>query len=54
MFKFVVTIEYADATTTKFTVDTWQDVKNWLDPRLDSVRSAKLVTRVVIVPRMIP
>lgn len=53
MFKFVVTIEYADGNQTKFTVDSWDDVKNWLDPRLDSEHSAKLITRVVIIPRVI-
>jgi hypothetical protein len=48
---FVVTIEYADGQETKFTVPTWEDVKNWLNPRLDNAYSARQVKRVAICPR---
>jgi hypothetical protein len=51
---YVVTIEYRDGNVTKLTLDTYQRVREWLDPRLDSTHSAREVLRVTICPTWVP
>lgn len=51
--KFVVTIEYKSGHETKLTLDTYQRVREWIDPRLDNDMSAKEIKRVTICPRVV-
>lgn len=50
MVKFVVTVEYQDGSATKLTIDSYIEVRRWIDPRLDNDRAAKEVKRVTICP----
>jgi len=50
MLKFVVTIEYVNGNETKLILDSFQRVREWIDPRLDSDWAARQVKRVSICP----
>lgn len=47
---FVVTIEYVDGQETKLVIRTWQEVLDWINPRLDAPHNARQVKRVTICP----